>query len=751
MRKSVYLLSALFYLSLSCHVLINPTPEMNVKQDTTDIPSVIGEFDFGDVLVGDSSAAITFTIENTGNTLLKLADAPDTILITSGDEADFIIDQTEINSSISPNNFTNFTIAFAPTAEGEKSARVSIANNDSDENPYTFTINGAGVVPEINVKQGTTDIPSVSGINDFGDVKVGESSPEITFTIENLGTGDLNLTSSSDLIQISGADAAMFTINQTSVSTPIISGASTTFTIIFTPSSVGVKSATISIENTDSDENPYTFSLTSKGMTAPEINVRQDSTNIVSGSGSFDFGVVLVGETSSVTTFTIENSGTIDLELTGSPGLISITGTNAAMFTIDETSTNTPVTFGNTTTFTITFIPTGISVKSATIFIASNDYDENPYTFTITGTGIAPEINVKQGADNIPSGTGSYDFGRINVGKSSSAITFTIENLGTAPLTLAGSPDLIEVTGTDAAMFTIDQTETITQISPAASTIFTITFSPSAAGNISATISIANDDLNENPYTFTVAGFGYETNFDFNGDGIDDVIIGASMDDDGGYNSGSAYIFFGTSNPSSVIDASNADVKLIAEDTIDYFGISVSNAGDVNGDGFDDVIVGAWCDDDGGYNSGCAFIFFGSSNPPSVIDASNANVKIIGEYRNNHLGISVNSAGDVNGDGKLEIVVGIASGASPYLRVFDYFGFLQTQFLAYDHNYFNGVTLAVGDLNDDGTAEIITSVGRGLPPQVSIFDYLGINQGSFLAYDRKFLGGVNLAVIKNTQ
>ena len=647
MRKSVYLLSALFYLSLSCHVLINPTPEMNVKQDTTDIPSVIGEFDFGDVLVGDSSAAITFTIENTGNSTLKLADAPDTILITSGDEADFIIDQTEINSSISPNNFTNFTIAFAPTAEGEKSARVSIANNDSDENPYTFTINGAGVVPEINVKQGTTDIPSDSGIFNFGDVKVGESSPEITFTIENLGTGDLNLTSSSDLIQISGADAAMFTINQTSVSTPIISGASTTFTIIFTPSSVGVKSATISIENTDSDENPYTFSLTSKGMTAPEINVRQDSTNIVSGSGSFDFGVVLVGETSSVTTFTIENSGTIDLNLTGSP-LIEITGADAAMFSINQAATTTPVTFGNSTTFSITFSPTSIGTKSATISIASNDFDENPYTFSLTASGISPEINVKQGTDNIPSGTGSYDFGRINVGKSSSAITFTIENLGTAPLTLAGSPDLIDVIGTDAAMFTIDQTETITPISPAASTTFTITFSPSAAGNISATISIANDDLNENPYTFTVAGFGYETNFDFNGDGIDDVIIGASMDDDGGYNSGCSFIIFGTSNPSSVIDASNADVKLIGENSGssygDLFGVSVCSAGDMNCDGFDDVIVGAWFDDDGGNNSGCAFIFFGSATPSAIIDASNANVKLIGEDRSDHFGISVAGA-----------------------------------------------------------------------------------------------------------
>lgn len=110
-------------------------------------------------------------------------------------------------------------------------------------------------------------------------------------------------------------------------------------------------------------------------------------------------------------------------------------------------------------------------------------------------------------------------------------------------------------------------------------------------------------------------------------------------------------------------------------------------------------------------------------------------------------GINV-AVGDVNNDGRAEIVVSIAGGASPYIRVFDYFGFLQTQFLAYGQSYYQGVTLAVSDLNDDGKAEIVVGTGQGATPHVRIFDYLGIDQGGFFAFDSKFLGGVNLAVVK---
>jgi len=145
---------------------------------------------------------------------------------------------------------------------------------------------------------------------------------------------------------------------------------------------------------------------------------------------------------------------------------------------------------------------------------------------------------------------------------------------------------------------------------------------------------------------------------DINGDGMNDVIVGADTDDDGGGASGVAFIFLGAKDLPGIIDGSAAHVKLIGEDAADYFGRSVSGAGDVNQDGFDDVIVGAYADDDGGSLSGVAFIFFGSKELPLTIDGSAANVKLIGEDTNDYFGASVSGAGDFNNDGIDDVIVG---------------------------------------------------------------------------------------------
>jgi len=143
---------------------------------------------------------------------------------------------------------------------------------------------------------------------------------------------------------------------------------------------------------------------------------------------------------------------------------------------------------------------------------------------------------------------------------------------------------------------------------------------------------------------------------DINGDGFDDVIVGAAQDDDGGEDSGTAFVFFGSASPSAIIDAASADVKLIGADAGDQFGASVSS-GDINGDGFDDVIVGAALDDDGGAVSGTAFVFFGSASPSAIIDAASADVKLIGVDAGDQFGASV-SSGDINGDGFDDVIVG---------------------------------------------------------------------------------------------
>jgi hypothetical protein len=114
-----------------------------------------------------------------------------------------------------------------------------------------------------------------------------------------------------------------------------------------------------------------------------------------------------------------------------------------------------------------------------------------------------PEINIKQGMTNIPSGTGSYKFGSVNVGASSSTITFTIKNTGVADLIVSS----IQKLGANPGDFTVTQPISST-VTPGGSTTFTVRFTPTAAGTRTTTISIANNDSNENPYTFTVTGTG---------------------------------------------------------------------------------------------------------------------------------------------------------------------------------------------------------------------------------------------------
>ncbi|MCD4655965.1 MAG: VCBS repeat-containing protein, partial [Planctomycetes bacterium] len=197
---------------------------------------------------------------------------------------------------------------------------------------------------------------------------------------------------------------------------------------------------------------------------------------------------------------------------------------------------------------------------------------------------------------------------------------------------------------------------------------------------------------------------------DFNNDGYDDVIVGAI---------GKAYIFLGSSNPYSKIYTSNADVILIGENHGDFFGTRISNAGDFNNDGFDDVIVGS---PEHNYpeNAGCVYIYFGSSNPISSIEAINADIRIIGNNRYFRFGRCISLAGDFNKDGISDLViseVGLSQVSAGNTYIF--FGSIHPQSLmdTYDanikiirtHSYDNtcSIVSSAGDFNNDRYDDII--------------------------------------------
>ena len=265
------------------------------------------------------------------------------------------------------------------------------------------------------------------------------------------------------------------------------------------------------------------FQLESAVVSAPEIEISGAGTPIVDGdvtpdaADDTDFGnVALVGSTNP-NTFTIRNSGSAALDLTGSP-LVEITGAHPGDFLVTTQPAVDPVpSGGGTTTFIITFDPTAVGLRTATVSVASDDSDENPYTFNIQGFS-GPDMNVSGlgteivDGDTTPSLLDDTDFGAVNEASGSNANTFTITNPGADVLNISGSPRVV-ISGTNASDFTVTADAATTVAAHGGTETFTINFDPSGVGLRTATVTITSDDPDESPYTFDIQGRGRGTTF----------------------------------------------------------------------------------------------------------------------------------------------------------------------------------------------------------------------------------------------
>ena len=373
--------------------------------------------------------------------------------------------------------------------------------------------------PDIDVRGNSVSIPdgdtspSAGDDTDFGSVPIGTGSSTRTFTIHSTGSGALGITTP---LSITGANRSDFSVT-TQPATSVAAGGRTTFTVKFAPSSVGTRNASVSITNTDDDENPYTFAIRGTGV-IPGIDIQGNSTTIPNGDTSpdtadlTDFGEVLLNTRTVRHTFEILNTGAGSLSLTGSPA-VAVSGVHAADFTVTQPSSTT-VAGGDAVTFQVVFDPSDVGRRRATLTIVSNDSNKNPYTFSIQGTGAIPAEADLQGngigiasGDTSPSVDDGTDFGDADIDGATVTRTFTLLNTGGQDLSLTGSP-LVTISGAHAADFAVAAPPTSPVAGGGDGTIFTLRFDPSVEGIRKAVVSIANTDANENPYTFAVAGNG---------------------------------------------------------------------------------------------------------------------------------------------------------------------------------------------------------------------------------------------------
>ena len=269
-----------------------------------------------------------------------------------------------------------------------------LADNASDS--YSDTITLDTTAPEMNVQGNSTAIangdaaPSTTDHTDFGPALVAGGAVVRTYTITNSGNAALKLTG-TPMVVVGGAQSNEFAVTEQPM-TPVAAGGAETFQITFVPAGVGLRSATLRIDNNDSKKNPYNFSIQGTGVAA-SLEIDPASMNVTSEASS---GLAL-GVTANVAWTAVSNASWIAVTA-GSPG----EGNGAVMFSVETNG--------------------GTADRTGGVIVAGGEIVR---TCTVVQAGAA--------AQRIIGLSGNLAFGNVMTGRTPTA-TMTITNTGNAPL-----------------------------------------------------------------------------------------------------------------------------------------------------------------------------------------------------------------------------------------------------------------------------------------------------------------------------
>jgi uncharacterized repeat protein (TIGR01451 family) len=313
--------------------------------------------EFGEVLVGTSSAPHDVMVTNTGTADL-------TIGMLDISDGQFTIDSGDISGqTLAPSASATISLVFTPTTAGAQSADLTIPSDDPDTPTITVHLTGIGKTePNISV-----DPTSVN----FSYVQIGHPSATKTVTVKNTGSAKLIIYS------VGTSDSQFAVTGGIGADDTLAPGASATISLVFTPTAAGTQSANLTITSNDPDTPTLDVPLSGIGNEGPvEPNIAVTPTSV-------GFGTVPVGSSSAVLDVTVTNEGTADLII----GTLDIS--DSGQFTIDSGDiSGDTLGHGDSAIISLVFEPITIGLQEAFLSIPSNDPDTPTLSVPLSGTGI---------------------------------------------------------------------------------------------------------------------------------------------------------------------------------------------------------------------------------------------------------------------------------------------------------------------------------------------------------------------------
>lgn len=467
---------------------------------------------FGALLVG-SSGTVPITLSNSGT-------ASVTISSDSVSGPTFSISGLTTPMTLNAGQNTTFNAKFSPTASGSLSGSISITSN-APGSPLAISLSGSGTATQPQLTISPTSIA-------FGNVNVGSNASQ-TVTLSNPGNGALTISAAS-------ASGTGFSLSGLTLPATINPGGNTTFTAQFAPTAAGSASGSISITS-NAPGSPASIPLTGTGLQA----------QISANPTSVAFGNVTTGNTNT-TPVKITNGGTATLTISSA----TVTGTG---FSISGLTPPVSINAGQNTTFNVAFAPNSAGSVNGSISLANNA-PGSPLAIPLSGTGVAATLSL----GTSPS---SVTFPNIQVGSNNSQ-NVTLTNTGNSNITISS----VTTTG---AGFSASGVSNGTTLTPNQTATLSVTFSPTAAGAASGSVSVASNATGS-PTVVSLTASSYFVELTWNASTTTDVVS---------YN-----VYRGTSqgsytkvNPSPVTTLSYSDTSIASSTTYYY----VVTAVDTNG------------------------------------------------------------------------------------------------------------------------------------------------------------------------